>query len=67
MTFRWWTIQQGEEETVTEPVALASMAVHRFHVLDYLRLVAALSVVSFHYFHDGIRTGRIAGWTPTQC
>lgn len=30
-------------------------------MLDYLRLVAALSVVCFHYFHDGIRTGRIAG------
>lgn len=30
-------------------------------MLDYLRFAAAMSVVAFHYFYDGIANARIAG------
>lgn len=49
MACRWWTIPPVDEGRMTEPVALASSTVHRFHVLNYLRLLAFLSVASFHY------------------
>ncbi|NUU16964.1 acyltransferase [Cellulomonas humilata] len=32
----------------------------RLHALDYMRLAAALSVLAFHYFFNGILNGKIA-------
>lgn len=33
----------------------------RVEVVDYLRFVAALSVVGFHYLYNGIRNGKVEG------
>src|SRR5882762_9837434 len=46
------------------PPALADVALpaaRRIGLLDYGRLFAALSVLSFHLFYNGIRTGKMQG------
>ncbi|GAA1489884.1 acyltransferase family protein [Brachybacterium sacelli] len=35
----------------------------RVEVVDYLRFVAALSVVAFHYLYNGIKNGKVQGIT----
>lgn len=47
---------------MTEPVVVtATVASPRIQVLDYLRFAAAMSVMVFHYFYQGIANRRING------
>lgn len=44
---------------MTEAIAIAPQARRRIDVLDYLRFLAALMVMAYHYTLNGIRNGKI--------